>query len=115
MVSCAAGPCPDDKKIMSTTEVDLSEIPAVSLRRVWQLTLKAWPFMRPLVKHLLILGGLILFMTLVLAGVALVGTDLFNNKILVGDKLQPLHLPNHRHLIPREELGGEDIVYSILR
>ena len=90
MVSCAAGPCPDDKKIMSTTEVDLSEIPAVSLRRVWQLTLKAWPFMRPLVKHLLILGGFILFMTLVLAGVALVGTDLFNNKILVGDKLQPL-------------------------
>ena len=90
MVSCAAGPCPNDKKIMSTTEVDLSDIPPVSLRRVWQLTLKAWPFMRPLVKHLLILGGFILFMTLVLAGVALVGTDLFNNKILVGDKLQPL-------------------------
>ena len=31
-----------------------------------------------------------MFMTLILAGAGIVGTDLFNNKILVGDKLQPL-------------------------
>ena len=75
---------------MSTTEVNLAELPAISLRRIVQLTLKAWPFMRPLVKHLLILFGFTTFITLVLAGVGLVATDLFNNKILVGDKLQPL-------------------------
>ena len=75
---------------MSATEVNLAELPAISLRRIVQLTLKAWPFIRPLVKHLLILFGFTTFITLVLAGVGLVATDLFNNKILVGDKLQPL-------------------------
>jgi len=75
---------------MSTTEVNLAELPAVSVRRTIQLTLKAWPFMRPLVKHLLLLFGFALVITLILAGAGLVGTDLFNNKILVGDKLQPL-------------------------
>ena len=75
---------------MSATEVNRAELPAISLQRIVQLTLKAWPFMRPLVKHLLILIGFTTFITLVLAGVGLVATDLFNNKILVGDKLQPL-------------------------
>ena len=62
----------------------------MSLRRILQLAFKAWPFVRPLLRHLLILiasGGLI---TIVLFAVTLLGTDLFNNKILVGDKLQPI-------------------------
>ena len=70
--------------------MSLSDLPRVTPRRVLQLGLKSWPFIRPLLKHFVILfvtGGLA---TLVLFLVGLVGTDLFNNKILVGDKLQPL-------------------------
>jgi len=48
-----------------------------------------WPFARPYLKHII---GLYLI-GLVLSGIALVsgfmGADIFNNKILVGDKLQP--------------------------
>ena len=52
--------------------------------------MKSWPFIRPLLNHFVILFGTGGLATLVLFLVGLVGTDLFNNKILVGDKLQPL-------------------------
>ncbi len=71
-------------------EVDLSNIPKVTPRRILQLVLKTWPFIRPLVKHLLILLALGGISALMLAGPGLIGADLFTNKILVGDKLQPI-------------------------
>ena len=43
-----------------------------------------------MIKHLLILIAGAALVSLVLFAVFLLGTDLFNNKILVGDKLQPL-------------------------
>ncbi|MDA0790590.1 MAG: ABC transporter ATP-binding protein [Proteobacteria bacterium] len=64
--------------------------PPMSLRRMFQLTLKTWPYMRPMLVHLLVLlgfgasGGLIAIVT------AFVGTDLWTNKVLVGEKLQPI-------------------------
>ncbi|MCY3841199.1 MAG: ABC transporter ATP-binding protein [Gammaproteobacteria bacterium] len=74
---------------MAGTET-LTDLPPIRARRILQLALKCWPFIRPLIKHLLILIAGAALVSLVLFAVFLLGTDLFNNKILVGDKLQPL-------------------------
>ncbi|MYF31425.1 MAG: ABC transporter ATP-binding protein [Gammaproteobacteria bacterium] len=68
----------------------LTDLPPIRARRILQLAFKCWPFIRPLIKHLLILIASAVLVSLVLFAVFLLGTDLFNNKILVGDKLQPL-------------------------
>ena len=64
--------------------------PRMSLRKMATLALKTWPFMRPMLLHLSILafgifgGGLMAFIS------AFVGVDLMTNKVLLGQKLQPL-------------------------
>ena len=64
--------------------------PTMTARRMFGLALKTWPYMRPLLKHLLVLlafmfsGGLA-----ALVGVFF-GTDLFTNKVLLGEGLQPI-------------------------
>ena len=75
---------------MRNSEVNIRELPPLGPRRFIQLLIKAWPFMRPLLKHWLVLVSLTIVISLIFAGATFVGTDLFNNKILVGDKLQPL-------------------------
>ncbi len=75
---------------MRISEVNIKDLPPMGPLRFIQLLIKAWPFMRPLLKHWLILVSLTIFISLIFAGATFVGTDLFNNKILVGDKLQPL-------------------------
>lgn len=74
---------------MAGTET-LADLPPIRARRILQLAFKCWPFIRPLLKHVLILLGTTALVSLVLVALGLLGTDLFNNKILVGDKLQPL-------------------------
>ena len=74
---------------MAGTEA-LTDLPPIRARRILQLAFKCWPFIRPLIKHLLILIAGAALVSLVLFAIFLLGTDLFNNKILVGDKLQPL-------------------------
>jgi len=74
---------------MTGTET-LADLPPIRLRRILQLAWKCWPFIRPLLKHLLILLGVTALVSLAIFAFGLVGTDLFSNKILVGDKLQPL-------------------------
>ena len=74
---------------MAGTET-LADLPPIRARRIVELAFKCWPFIRPLIKHLLILIAGAALVSLVLFAVFLLGTDLFNNKILVGDKLQPL-------------------------
>lgn len=64
--------------------------PAIGARRMFELALRTWPYMRPMLKHLLVLG-----MTMLAGGAAgligaFVGTDLLTNKVLVGQKLQPV-------------------------
>ena len=57
---------------------------------MFELALKTWPYMRPMLAHLLFLLGLAgTGMVSGLAG-AFLGTDLFLNKVLIGEKLQPL-------------------------
>ena len=55
-----------------------------------QLAFRTWPYFQPMLKHLMVLGGLMF--SGIVAGIpaAFVGTDLFYNKVLLGQKLQPL-------------------------
>ena len=69
---------------------DTAVPPQMSFRKMFQLALKTWPYMRPMLKHLLVIlafafsGGLIALAT------GFLGTDLWTNKVLVGEKLQPI-------------------------
>ena len=53
------------------------------------LFLRTWPYLKPQWRHLLTWIALRLSMELILLFVVLVAFDLFNNKVLVGEKLQP--------------------------
>ena len=64
--------------------------PTMTFRRMFHLGLKTWPFMRPLLKHLLVLLALLFSGGLTLLVGAFFGTDLFYNKVLIGEKLQPI-------------------------
>ena len=64
--------------------------PTMTGRKMLRLSLRTWPYMRPMLPHLLVLlafafsgalGGMLTWF---------VGTDLFTNKVLLGQKLQPL-------------------------
>ena len=67
-----------------------AELPQMSFPKMFRLALRTWPYMEPMLPHLLVLlayyfsGGLLALLT------GLIGTDLFTNKVLVGDKLQPI-------------------------
>ena len=74
---------------MAGTET-LADLPPIRVRRILQLAFKCWPFIRPLIRHFLIFLGASALVSLALFALGLLGTDMFNNKILVGDKLQPL-------------------------
>ena len=64
--------------------------PRIGWREMLRLALRTWPFMRPMLRHLITL--LVLGFWGVLAGwiAGLWGMDLITNKVLVGEKLQPL-------------------------
>lgn len=64
--------------------------PTMTFRRMFHLGLKTWPFMRPLLKHLLVLLALLFSGGLTVLVGAFFGTDLFYNKVLIGGKLQPI-------------------------
>ena len=64
--------------------------PTMAGRKMLRLSLRTWPYMRPMLPHLLVLlafafsgalGGMLTWF---------IGTDLFTNKVLLGQKLQPL-------------------------
>lgn len=81
-----------DLRIAEGYRDDIAEAaaPRMGLARMARLALRTWPFMRPMLKHLLAL------LALAGSGVAtalvglFVGTDLLNNKVLVGEGLQPV-------------------------
>lgn len=64
--------------------------PDLSFRRMLRLALRCWPFIRPLLPHLLLVGGLAALIGLLFAAAVFIGTDIFSNKILLGQKLQPV-------------------------
>ena len=64
--------------------------PTMTFRRMFHLGLKTWPFMRPMLKHLLVLLALAFSGGLTALVGTFFGTDLFYNKVLIGEKLQPI-------------------------
>ena len=88
----SAGQAMSELRLVEGYRSDLSgeQPPRLGLRRMLTLALRTWPFMRPMLKHLVILLGLASSGILTVLVGGLVGTDLLTNKVLLGDKLQPL-------------------------
>ena len=64
--------------------------PALSFRRMFELALRTWPYMRPMLIHIVVVLAFIFSGSA--AGLVgfFVGVDLLHNKVLVGEKLQPI-------------------------
>lgn len=62
----------------------------VSLRELLKLVWRCWPYYRPQLKHLITYASLNTLMILIFVGVYFVGNDLVENKILLGERLQPM-------------------------
>ncbi len=65
---------------------DSSYLPPKALAALF---LRTWPYLRPQWRHLIALVGLMFASQGVLVGAGLIGFDVFNNKVLVGEKLEP--------------------------
>ena len=79
----------DDLSAVFSTAKD-TEAPPLGRRQFFRLAVRTWPFIRPLLKHVvtvLLLGGL---SGIFLWALTVFATDLFLNKVLVGEKLQPM-------------------------
>ena len=68
----------------------VEEPPQMSFRRMLHLALRTWPYMRPMLLHLVIVLAAGFSGSLTALVGAFVGADLLYNKALVGDKLQPI-------------------------
>lgn len=66
------------------------EPPPMGPRRMVRLALRTWPFMRPLLKHLIALVALAVAALPAAFVPGFIGADLLTNKVLIGDKLQPV-------------------------
>ncbi len=93
-------------------DLDGASAPRMGFATMARLALRAWPFMRPMLKHLLGLLGLA-GSGVASAIVALfVGTDLLNNKVLVGEGLQPVQAAvlflGSEYITKRPKLLGGD-------
>ena len=69
---------------------DGSPPPTMTGQKMLRLSLRTWPFMRPILPHLLVLLAFAAAGALGSTLTFFVGTDLFTNKVLLGQKLQPL-------------------------
>ena len=71
---------------------DTDELPQMSLRKMFRLSLRTWPYMRPMLKHLYVILAFALAAGLLGMAAGFIGTDLFTNKVLIGEKLQPIQV-----------------------
>ena len=64
--------------------------PEMSFRRMFGLALRTWPYMRPMLVHIVVVLAFIFSGSV--AGLVgfFVGVDLMHNKVLLGEKLQPI-------------------------
>ena len=59
-------------------------------RRLWQLIARAWPFIRPMLRHLIAFMAISAVSAIFMVAIWAVAGDLLANKVLVGERLQPL-------------------------
>ncbi len=61
-----------------------------TLREILKLAWRCWPYYRPQLKHLSLFVGMNILIGLIFLGTYFVGFDLIDNKVLMGEKLQPV-------------------------
>ena len=62
----------------------------MSLRRLGELIARAWPFIRPMRMHLVVFLTISAVSAIFMVAIWAVAGDLLANKVLVGERLQPL-------------------------
>ena len=81
---------PGQQDLLSRALFDTSVAPDISARRMGHIAWKTIPFMEPMAKHIifmLVVGFVIGF---IYSFAATLAADLFSNKVLVGQKIQPV-------------------------
>ena len=71
-------------------KADRADAPSMSARRFVELTLRAWPFIRPMLKHIIAFLAVNAVTGVFIVALAAVAGDLLMNKVLVRERLQPL-------------------------
>ncbi|MCY4656725.1 MAG: hypothetical protein OXC80_07900, partial [Gammaproteobacteria bacterium] len=61
---------------------------ALSMRDFFALLYRTWPYLKPQLVHLLVWVGMRMAIEIIWVSAMLITYDLFNNKILVGEKLE---------------------------
>ena len=64
--------------------------PEMSSRRMFGLALRTWPYMRPMLVHIVVVLAFIFSGSAAALVGFFVGVDLMHNKVLLGEKLQPI-------------------------
>ena len=70
---------------------DENEVPEVTFKRMLSVVIRCYPFMRPMFVHIVsifLVGGLLALLFTITGTMA---SDMWDNKMLVNDKLQPFH------------------------
>ena len=76
--------------LAAIAKADRADAPAMSARRFGELIGRAWPFIRPMLKHIITLLTVNAVTAVFIVALAAVAGDLLMNKVLVGERLQPL-------------------------
>ena len=86
------------------TNIDTKE--ALDVRAVFRLVTRCWPYYRPQLKHILTYIGCTLLIGALFFSFWFVADDLIQNKIGVGEPLQPLQA--HLLMLDESYLKGDD-------
>ena len=73
----------------STADSDVAS-GRLRIKALGALLWRTWPYLKPQLPHLIVWIGLTFLIEMLFVSASLVAFDLFNNKILVGEKLEPV-------------------------
>ena len=76
--------------LAAIAKADRADAPSMSARRFGELILRAWPFIRPMLWHIITFLAINAVTAVFIVALAAVAGDLLMNKVLVGERLQPL-------------------------
>ena len=76
--------------LAAVAKADRADAPTMSARRFGELILRAWPFIRPMLMHIITFLAINAVTAVFIVALAAVAGDLLMNKVLVGEPLQPL-------------------------
>lgn len=98
---------------------DTNEAPEVTFRRMGRLIIRAIPYMKPMLLHIVIMFSIGFALTFLYTFTGSVAHDMWQNKLMVGEKLQPLQanliLVDESYVRPdmldgaEERADGEDV------